>query len=169
MFDFALYGHVTLDKLLSSIDDKLAIHMGDSTDVESKLSHVGEANLYHLDYVKDLTGVKTCDLSSTGLALRSEIANEFDFVFVTPEQIQLVPETFNRRLVVHGPKETIVYKAGEKIAEYKSLDDELSIDDGKYFIACYIYGTIHGRDDTHCAEMSHRLNLKYLKDRQTQT
>jgi hypothetical protein len=169
MFDFALYGHVTLDKLLSSIDDKLSIYTGDSADVESKLFHFEEANLYHLDYVKDLTGVKTCDLSSTGLALHSEIANEFDFVFVTPEQTQLIPETFNRRLVVHGPKETIVYKAGEKIAEYKTLDDELPIDDGKYFIACYIYGTIHGRDDTHCAEMSHRLNLKYLKDRQTQT
>jgi len=172
MFDFVLCGHVTLDEPLKDIDDTLNIGVNPPVveeKVEAKLSHVEEANLYCLDYISNLGGVKTCDLSSTGLALRSEIANEFDFIFITPEQKSLVPEDFKRRLVVHSNKETIVYKAGEQIAHYENLVDDTLIEDDKFFIACYIYGTIHARDDTHCAEMSHRLTVKRMKDRQTET
>lgn len=164
---FALYGHVTLNKLLLEIDDKLKIRINDYTEFETQLSHIEEANLQSLDYLKNLTGVKTADLSNDGPILNSQIANEFDFLFITPEQKHLVPENFNRRLVVHGIKETIVYKAGEQIAHYENLVDDIVIEDDKFFIACYNYGTIHARDDTHCAEMAHRLTIKRLKDRQT--
>lgn len=142
--------------------------------VEAKLSHVAYVNeLDSPSIVKSLKGVKTADVCTTheddGMPLSLEIANEFDFIFVAEDQIHLVPKEFNRRLVVHGPKETTVFKAGEQIAHYSNADQYLTganvLGAGDYFAACYMYGIIHGRDDNHCAEMSQRLTTKYLKDR----
>lgn len=142
--------------------------------VEAKLSHVAYVNeLDSLGLVKALKGVKTADVCTTheddGTPLSLEIANEFDFIFVAEDQIHLVPKEFNRRLVVHGPTETTVFKAGEQIAYYSNADQHLTganmLGAGDHFAACYMYGIIHGRDDKHCAEMSQRLTTKYLRDR----
>jgi hypothetical protein len=142
--------------------------------VEAKLSHVAYVNeLDSPGLVRALKGVKTADVCTTkeneGTPLALEIANEFDFLFVAEDQIHLIPKEFNRRLVVHGPKETTVFKAGEQIAHYSNASQYLTgvnvLGAGDYFAACYMYGIIHGRNDDHCAEMSQRLTTKYLKDR----
>lgn len=142
--------------------------------VEAKLSHVAYVNeLDSPGLVRALKGVKTADVCTTnendGTPLALEIANEFDFLFVAEDQIHLIPKEFNRRLVVHGPTETTVFKAGEQIAYYSNASQHLTgvnvLGAGDYFAACYMYGIIHGRNDQHCAEMSQRLTTKYLKDR----
>lgn len=142
--------------------------------VEAKLSHVAYVNeLDSPGLVRALKGVKTADVCTTneneGTPLALEIANEFDFLFVAEDQMHLIPKEFNRRLVVHGPKETTVFKAGEQIAHYSNASQYLTgvnvLGAGDHFAACYMYGIIHGRNDDHCAEMSQRLTTKYLKDR----
>jgi sugar/nucleoside kinase (ribokinase family) len=142
--------------------------------VEAKLSHVAYVNeLDSPSLVRALKGVKTADVCTTnendGTPLALEIANEFDFLFVAEDQIHLIPKEFNRRLVVHGPTETTVFKASEQIAHYSNASQYLTganvLGAGDYFAACYMYGIIHGRNDDHCAEMSQRLTTKYLKDR----
>jgi sugar/nucleoside kinase (ribokinase family) len=142
--------------------------------VEARLSHVAYVNeLDSPSRVKALKGVKTADVCTTneddGTPLSLEIANEFDFIFVAKDQIHLVPKEFNRRLVVHGPTETTVFKAGEKIAYYSNADQYLTgvnvLGAGDYFAACYIYGILYNRTGEECAEMSQRLTTKYLKDR----
>jgi len=144
--------------------------------VEAKLSHVTYVN--ELDrrrpgLVRALKGIKTADVctknENEGTPLALEIANEFDFLFVAEDQIHLIPKEFNRRLVVHGPTKTTVFKAGEQIAHYSNASQYLTganvLGAGDHFAACYMYGIIHGRNDEHCAEMSQRLTTKYLKNR----
>lgn len=141
--------------------------------VDAKLSHVAYANeLEGLNLINQLKGIKTADICTTheqqGRELELEVANEFDFIFVSVEHTHLVPQKFKNRLVIHGPTETRVYKNGDRIAHFSNpsqyLEDINVLGAGDYFAACYIYGIIHGRNDDHCAEMSQRLTTKYLKD-----
>jgi sugar/nucleoside kinase (ribokinase family) len=152
--------------------NKFDLFLGNAA--EAKLSHVAYVNeLYDPSIVKTLKGIKTADVCTTnendGKPLALEIANEFDFIFVAEDQIHLVPKEFKRRLIVHGPKETKVYKAGEQIVQVSNAEQYLTdvnvLGAGDYFAACYMYGIIHGRNDDHCAEMSQRLTTKYLRDR----
>lgn len=142
--------------------------------VEAKLSHVAYVNeLDSPSIVRALKGVKTADVCTTkeneGKPLSLEIANEFDFIFVAEDQKDLVPKEYERRLVVHGPCQTTVYKHGVQITHFENFDQYLTganvLGAGDHFAACYMYGIIHGRDDKHCAEMSQRLTTKFLRDR----
>jgi len=152
--------------------NQFEMFLGDA--VEAKLSHVAYVNeLDSPSIVRVLKGVKTADVCTTkeneGKLLSLEIANEFDFIFVAEDQKDLVPKEFNRRLVVHGPCQTTVYKHGVQITHFENFDQYLTganvLGAGDHFAACYMYGIIHGRDDKHCAEMSQRLTTKFLRDR----
>ena len=152
--------------------NQFEMFLGDA--VEAKLSHVAYVNeLNSPSIVRALKGVKTADVCTTkeneGKPLSIEIANEFDFIFVAEDQKDLVPKEYERRLVVHGPCQTTVYKHGVQLTHFENFDQYLTganvLGAGDHFAACYMYGIIHGRDDKHCAEMSQRLTTKFLKDR----
>lgn len=139
---------------------------------KSTLSHVAYANeLNNTDFIRSLEGIKTADVCTTGQKdriLDSELASQFDLIFVADDQIHLIPENYNNRLVVHGPTESFVISAGEKIAEFSNKDQYLKdinvLGAGDYFAACYIYGILYNRTDAECLEHSQKLTTKYLKE-----
>lgn len=153
------------DSKLNLIETKVNVR-------QAPISHVAYVNeLNNIDFISEIQGIKTADVCTTGFndkVLDSDLASEFDIIFVADDQQHLIPNTYKNILVVHGPKEVFVYESGENKFHYSNEDQYLTdinvLGAGDYFAACYIYGTLYNRTYSECAELSQKLTTKYLKE-----
>lgn len=154
------------DSNLNLIDTNVVVR-------QATISHVAYVNeLNNTEFIQSIHGIKTADLCTTGKQdkiLSIDLASQFDIIFVAFDQKHLVPESYENKLVVHGPTETVVYHNQKELAKFSNVHQFLSdinvLGAGDYFAACYIYGTLYNRTDEECAEMAQILTTKFLKDR----
>jgi hypothetical protein len=145
---------------------------------EAKLSHIAYINeLPDPEIVFQIQGFLTGDICTIdvgqGTPLKKEVAERFDLIFVSKEDLALIPDHYSKRLVVHAPTETSVYDCGRQIAccsnpeEY--LEDINVLGAGDYFAAAYIYRWIQGNNDQDCAQSAQRKTTQFLKERYAKT